>query len=657
VKKHQYLLYLFGEDPLKPDQKEDVKNYAVLGIVLLSFFITEITIYYLSEGTIFVLSHFFYFPVILAAMLYPRRGILIATGFALMYVALIYLLDGSGIQNLISATMQFYVFVSVGIVISWLTLSLRENEQRYRELSDLLPESIFEIDIEGRFRFTNRGGLEKFGYTTEDFERGVHMTSVIVPEEHDRLNEAIRQCLQNRMARSYEFTGRSKSGERFPLEVYPGLIETDHRITGIRGIAVDVSEKKKAERELRWKNKQLSVINEIIRTVTSPGTVAENLGYALERILSLLHFDTGAIYLIDEQGTTAQLKAVKVSGGDERDTFLGKMQAIDLSHPSFRQLFTAEEPRYIEYGSDSGPREHDGIFPVQGILSFAALPLIGEDRTLGAVFLATRKDHRFSEEEREMLESLGRELGNAILCNILQERLKASNEEANLYLDIMTHDLNNMATVTQGYAEMIREIGDEDIGGLTDKLLTSVRQEIEIISTVSTIRRIHERGRSLKPIRLNQVIENQIRIFSDVNISYSPNGAVVLGDDLVSEIFTNLIGNSRKFGGEGVNITVRIENAGYDYVISIEDDGPGIPDAMKSRLFSRFQPGATTKSGTGLGLSICRMLVEQYGGRIWVEDRVPGDPESGSRVRFTLKKAITPDHREMPDPKVGQNSG
>jgi PAS domain S-box-containing protein len=642
---------------MNPDQKEDVKNYAVLGIVLLSVFITEITVYFLSEGTIFVLSHFFYFPIILGAMLYPRRGVLIATGFALMYVTLIYLLDGGGIESLISATMQFYVFVSVGIVISWYTLSMRESEQRYRELSNLLPESIFEIDTEGRFRFTNRGGLERFGYTREDFEQGVHMTSVVVPEEHERLDEVFRQCLQNRMARSYEFTGLSKEGDRFPIEIYPGLIEKDQRITGIRGIGVDISKRKQAELELKWKNKQLSAINEIIRTVTSPGTVDGNLGHALERILSLLHFDSGAIYLINEQGTTAQLKTVKVSGGDEHDSFLGKMRAIDLSHPSFRQLFTSEEPKYIEYGNESGSGIHDGIFPGPGVLSFAALPLIGEDRTLGAIFLASRKDHRFSEEEKEVLESLVRELGNAILCSILQERLKASHEEANLYLDIMTHDLNNTATVTQGYAEMIRDIGDADVQGFTDKLLTSIEQEIEIIRTVSTIRRIHERSRYLKPIRLNKVIENQIRIFSDVTITYSPNGAVVLGDDLVSEIFTNLIGNSRKFGGEDVNITIQIESAGYDYIISIEDDGPGIPDVMKSRLFARFQPGSTIKSGTGLGLSICRMLVEQYGGKIWAEDRVPGDFASGSRICFTLKKAIKPDHSETADLKTGPTPG
>jgi PAS domain S-box-containing protein len=633
-----------GDEPVNPAQIEELKNNSVLGLVLLSFFITEITIYHLSQGTIFVLSHLFYFPIILGAFLYPRRGILVSTGLGLVYVALTFLISDGALQDLTAATMQFYVFVSIGIVISCISLSIRESEKRYRELADLLPESIFELDMDGMFTFGNRSALERFGYSQDDIDNGVHASEVIVPEEHDRLHAVFSAYLQRNMARAYNFTALRSDGGHFPVVVYPGLIEREGRIVGIRGIAVDVSEQKMTEDRLRWMNNQLSIINEIIRTTASPGSVDASLDFALGRILSLLNIEAGAIYLINELGTMAQLRTVRHGGSELQDDLLSSIRSVDLSHPTFRGFFTSQEPKYFEDVNSQLPNNGKGLFPVPGILSFAVLPLIGEEQTFGAIFLADSRTRHFSGEEKDILESLGKELGNIIYCNILQEQLKASNEEANLYLDIMTHDLNNAETATQGYAEMIREMAGPDVLPLTEKLLLSIRQGIDIIGAVSTIRRIREKGRSLKPIHLNTVIEKQIALFSDVKITYSANGAVVLGDDLISEVFTNLIGNSRKFGGDDVAIAIRIEPAGYDYIISIEDDGPGIPDEVKHRLFTRFQPGSSSRSGKGLGLSICRMLVEQYGGRIWVEDLVPGDHESGTAVRFTLKKAILPDN-------------
>ncbi len=78
---------------------------------------------------------------------------------------------------------------------------------------------------------------------------------------------------------------------------------------------------------------------------------------------------------------------------------------------------------------------------------------------------------------------------------------------------------------------------------------------------------------------------------------------------------------------------------GEDVLVSVEDDGPGIPDEKKSYLFARFSGGDGEKSGRGLGLYICRMLVERYCGRIRADDRVAGRPEEGAAIRFTLRKA------------------
>jgi len=73
-------------------------------------------------------------------------------------------------------------------------------------------------------------------------------------------------------------------------------------------------------------------------------------------------------------------------------------------------------------------------------------------------------------------------------------------------------------------------------------------------------------------------------------------------------------------------------------LVSVEDTGPGIPDADKQAVFHRYEQ-KRRGVGEGLGLYLVRILVERYGGRIWVEDRVPGRPEEGAAFRFTLQKA------------------
>ena len=75
------------------------------------------------------------------------------------------------------------------------------------------------------------------------------------------------------------------------------------------------------------------------------------------------------------------------------------------------------------------------------------------------------------------------------------------------------------------------------------------------------------------------------------------------------------------------------------YRTIVEDNGPGIPDDMKDRIFSRLLRGGTKASGAGLGLYLVRRLVEDYHGRVWAEDRVPGDHTKGAKFIVLLPVA------------------
>lgn len=76
------------------------------------------------------------------------------------------------------------------------------------------------------------------------------------------------------------------------------------------------------------------------------------------------------------------------------------------------------------------------------------------------------------------------------------------------------------------------------------------------------------------------------------------------------------------------------------YKICVEDNGDGVPDEKKQTIFQRFERGTKKAHGKGLGLYIVKMLVEKYGGEIWVEDREKGEYSKGARFCFTIPKQV-----------------
>ncbi|MFA7563534.1 MAG: HAMP domain-containing sensor histidine kinase, partial [Methanoculleus sp.] len=174
------------------------------------------------------------------------------------------------------------------------------------------------------------------------------------------------------------------------------------------------------------------------------------------------------------------------------------------------------------------------------------------------------------------------------------------------------------------------------------KLRGGIRRSIEIIQNVTTLRRLHSCETVTRPVDLDAVIRAGIAHHPDTRITYEGEPVVVVADDLLPEVFANLIGNAEKFGEPDVEITIRVEEVNGMIEISVEDTGPGVPDPVKPLLFTRFMRGTNNRSGKGLGLYITKMLISRYGGRIRVEDRVPGQPGEGAAFRFTLLSSGLP---------------
>ena len=134
-------------------------------------------------------------------------------------------------------------------------------EQSFWELVEFLPQTVFEVDLQGRILFANRCGFETFGHSREDFERGVYATDLVVPEDRLRAVQILRE-LTERSTAGHEYTARRKDGTTFPALIYSTPSVRDGQRMGLRGLIVDLSEQKQAEARIRFSEERYRAIFE-----------------------------------------------------------------------------------------------------------------------------------------------------------------------------------------------------------------------------------------------------------------------------------------------------------------------------------------------------------------------------------------------------------
>ena len=233
-----------------------------------------------------------------------------------------------------------------------------------------------------------------------------------------------------------------------------------------------------------------------------------------------------------------------------------------------------------------------------------------------------------------------------------ERQLVEAKTQADMYLDLLSHDIRNLAQIALGYIELAIE---SDNLGEVKELLVKPRETMEdtarIIDSVRMLQTTETTLEEAEPVDICNILSELKDLYSSINgrqVNISLEAVpdcMVMANDLVHDVFTNLITNSIKHSDNEkpleINLRIdRIREKGRDYLmISVEDNGPGISDRFKDKLFSRFQRGDTKAHGKGLGLYLAKTLIESYGGKIWIEDRIPGEYTKGARFVIVLQSA------------------
>ncbi len=129
--------------------------------------------------------------------------------------------------------------------------ALKESEERFRELAEMMPETVFEADLEGKLTFANRNAFNYFGYTQQDLKKGLKSIDMIIQKDRERAQKNIAKILGGEKSGINEYTALRKDGGTFPVLIHSAPIFKEGKPVGLRGFIVDITARKKAEEERR----------------------------------------------------------------------------------------------------------------------------------------------------------------------------------------------------------------------------------------------------------------------------------------------------------------------------------------------------------------------------------------------------------------------
>jgi signal transduction histidine kinase len=215
----------------------------------------------------------------------------------------------------------------------------------------------------------------------------------------------------------------------------------------------------------------------------------------------------------------------------------------------------------------------------------------------------------------------------------LNQELKYSNHLTGLFTDILRHDLLNPTGVIMNLADIIKE--DENLKDSAE-LAVIKRNAVKLegmINNASVFGKI-ESSREVEKERLElgEIVTTAIKNLEmyapekEAKIEFNKQGRHELrASPMMVSAVENLITNAIKYGPVGHDIKIAISDEGDNLMVSVKDQGEGVPDKFKEAIFDRFtRKDKIGVKGSGLELAIVKRIVELHGGRVWVEDNPGG---------------------------------
>jgi PAS domain S-box-containing protein len=502
----------------------------------------------------------------------------------------------------------------------------------FAALIESAPDAIFVKDLEGRYQAINPAGAAMLGCLPADVI-GRTDAELMEPETLRRTLESDAAALCSDTLLTYETEGIYAGVPRTLFSSKGRVRDPRGRVVGVFGIARDITRRKRAEERLALTQ---AVTAGLCRALT-PAQVAEVI---IAEVLPAVGASAGAVLELDR--ATGDLVLLRARGYpfhiEERLARVPPLPRCPLTEVARTGLPLFVDSADIWMDASAPP-------PAAEPESWAAIALPGEGPCAGALAISFREHPPFDESERQFIETLGHQCGQALQrahgYQAAMEMVRALEQQ----LEMVSHDLRNPLQVIALSGRMLARGRSEPavaaetilrsaerMGRLIDDLVGSGNAQSGLVEL------------SLVSLKADELIEGAARAFCplaagtpvEVRCGEVATGVCVSADrDRILQVFSNLIGNALRFTEEG-SVTLSSRLYGEEVVFSVVDTGPGIPPIDLPRIFDRYyQADPSSAHHFGLGLSIAKGIVEAHGGRIWAESRAG----EGASIFFTVQRS------------------
>ncbi|RZN36658.1 MAG: response regulator [Methanosarcinales archaeon] len=146
---------------------------------------------------------------------------------------------------------QLFASIEMALYKSQIEKKLKESEAKFRDLTELLPQTVFETDEQGNLTFANHAGFNCFNYTRDDFDEGLTVIQMISSEDRDRAKKNIEKVIKGEHLHDIEYLMRRKDGSTFSAIIYSTPIIHENKHVGLRGVLIDITGRKQAEKRIK----------------------------------------------------------------------------------------------------------------------------------------------------------------------------------------------------------------------------------------------------------------------------------------------------------------------------------------------------------------------------------------------------------------------
>ena len=438
------------------------------------------------------------------------------------------------------------------------------------------------------------------------------------------------------------------------------LLETfaDQSVIAIENVRL-FQEIQARTRELAQSVGELKALGEVGQAVSSTLDLQTVLSTIVGHAVQLSGANGGVVYEYDEVKQEFHLRASQRM----EDQVVEALRAtpVRLGQGTTGQAAITRAPVQVSNILEQHESTATTVRPLLarlGYRSVLAVPLLREERIMGALTVWRKEAGDFSQEVVNLLQTFATQsalaIQNARLFREIEEKgkqLEVASRHKSEFLANMSHELRTPLNAIIGFSEVLGErlFGElnEKQAEYTEDILSSGRHLLSLINDILDLSKI-EAGRmelEVTTFHLPDAIENALTLIRERASRHGIKLNRVIDDRLgdftgderkVKQVLVNLLSNAVKFTPEGGQIRVEASLGDSAVIVSVTDTGIGIAPEDQEAIFEEFRQVGTNyaqkREGTGLGLSLTKKFIELHRGKLWVESEVG----KGSKFTFTL---------------------